>query len=567
MKGALSMAVKVGEKNGAHGNGHAPLRAVLYARVSTEEQSRRESIETQIHYARQQCEREGIPLGQIYKDEGVSGTVPFESRPGGKQLLADARAGKFETVLLYKVDRLGRSDVVSHIARHHLETLSVGLRSLTEPFDTSTPHGRFMFSILSANSAMERENIRERSRAGLYRVASQGRWACGRPPYGYRLDNQRLVPDEEEAKILRRIFQRAVKRESLVAVCAYLNNRGYTTREGKRWRFPTIGRLLHQSVYRGVHEWGKGETITRSVPALVSETTWYAAQEALKLNTKANRGNSKHNYLLKSLVKCGFCRRSMTGNRKHYYGEAQHYYRCSGRHDPEHAVTCVNGYPNAAWLESLVWNTLTDWIINRGDLETALVTAMQEQEQERLELVQTVTLLHQHIAEKTTEHDRVVSAFRRGLLSEDDLSRQLGEIDREKRRLVETVTEMERRDLHVSTELLTSSLRQTLDRYRQDVQKGHLPFLQQRHIVESFVEEVRVCLPKGTALSEEIREIIPFRQFSTEPAPTETRTETLWERDAASHSTPTPMVEIRYRFPWPQAENLLEINSHSPLCM
>jgi site-specific DNA recombinase len=209
------MAVKVREKNGAHGTGHAPVRAALYARVSTEEQSRRESIETQIHYARQQCEREGIPLGQIYKDEGVSGTVPFESRPGGKQLLADARAGKFETVLLYKVDWLGRSDVVSHIARHHLETLGVGLRSLTEPFDTSTPHGRFMFSILSANSAMERENIRERSRAGLYRVASQGRWACGRPPYGYRLENQRLVPDEEEAKILRRIFQRAVKRESL----------------------------------------------------------------------------------------------------------------------------------------------------------------------------------------------------------------------------------------------------------------------------------------------------------------------------------------------------------------
>jgi site-specific DNA recombinase len=173
--------------------GHAPVRAALYARVSTEEQSRRESIETQIHFAQQQREREGIRLVQVYKDEGVSGTVPFESRPGGKRLLADARVRKFETVWLYKVDRLGRSDMVSHVARHHLETLGVGLRSLTEPFDTSTPQGRFMFSILVANSAMERENIRERSRAGLHRVASQGRWANGRPPYGYRLENQCLV--------------------------------------------------------------------------------------------------------------------------------------------------------------------------------------------------------------------------------------------------------------------------------------------------------------------------------------------------------------------------------------
>src|SRR5262245_51457999 len=122
-------------------NGHAPMRAVLYARVSSEEQARRESIETQVHYAKQQCEREGSLLVQVYKDEGISGTIPFENRPDGKLLLADARAGKFETVLLYKVDRLGRSDMVSHVARYHLETLGVGLRSLTEPFDTSTPQG------------------------------------------------------------------------------------------------------------------------------------------------------------------------------------------------------------------------------------------------------------------------------------------------------------------------------------------------------------------------------------------------------------------------------------------
>jgi len=479
------MAAKVLEngKRRANGNGHAAVRAVLYARVSSEEQTRRESIETQVHYAKQQCEREGIPIVQVYRDEGISGTVPFENRPDGRWLLADARKGEFETVLLYKVDRLGRSDMVSHVARHHLETLGVGLRSLTEPFDTSTPQGRFMFSILVANSAMERENIRERSRAGLYRVASQGKWACGRPPYGYRLENHQLVPNEDEARVIRTIFQRAIKRESLAAICAYLNNRGDTTREGKRWRFPTIGRLLHEPVYRGVHEWGKGEKVTRSVPALVSETTWYAAQEALKLNTKANKGNSKHDHLLKSLVKCGFCRRAMIALHSHRYGEAQYNYRCSGKIDPELTIKCASGYPNVAWLESLVWNTLADWIVNHGDLEDALTNAMREQEQERREMVKTVKNLHKQIADKTTEHDRVVSAFRRGLLNENDLSRQIGDIDRERQRLVETVTEMERRDLHVSTEQLTSSLRQILDRYRQDVQKGHLSFLQKRHIV------------------------------------------------------------------------------------
>src|SRR5712691_7385729 len=100
------MAVKAKQQkvNEAHpgSNGRASMRAALYARVSTEEQREKQSIETQIHFAQQQCEREGVRLIQVYRDEGVSGTVPFESRPSGKRLLADARAGTFETVLLYK---------------------------------------------------------------------------------------------------------------------------------------------------------------------------------------------------------------------------------------------------------------------------------------------------------------------------------------------------------------------------------------------------------------------------------------------------------------------------------
>src|SRR5262245_54499311 len=106
-------------------NGHGPLRAVAYCRVSSEEQARRESIETQVEYAKQACAREGLALGEIYKDEGISGTVPFEQRPGGKRLLTDARKGEFDLVLLYKVDRLGRLNVVSHVALHHLETVGV----------------------------------------------------------------------------------------------------------------------------------------------------------------------------------------------------------------------------------------------------------------------------------------------------------------------------------------------------------------------------------------------------------------------------------------------------------
>ncbi len=543
-------------------NGHAPVRAVLYARVSTEEQGKHETIETQTHYARQQCEREGTPLGRIYKDEGVSGTVPFDQRPGGRQLLADARAGKFNVVLLYKVDRLGRVGYVSHVAQHHLETLQVGVRSLTEPFDTTTPTGRFMFSILAANSAMERENITQRTKAGLHRVASQGRWANGRPPYGYRIEEHRLVPDEQEAAVVKTIFRLATTRHTLIGICEHLNARNVPTREGKRWRFANVARMLHRRAYRGAHEWGKADKVSLPVTPLVSEEVWDKAQEALRLNAKASRGNSKRDYLLKSLIRCGFRDRSMTGIMAESKGGKIAYYRCVGKVDPYQPVKCGGRYPNAERIENLVWNTLADWMLRREDLETALKKALQEQDAERREFVQTVTTLKKQLTDKTTERDRVVTAFRRGHLSEDDLAQQLVDIDQEQRRLQATVAEMEDRDLHLDTAYVLATIRQHLDTYRRDVQRGSLPFARKRRIVESFVEGVRVRIPKGGGFSGQIREVIPYRERDRD-RDRDGATETLWQRERQGDGAPAPMVEVRYRFPWPTAENLMVTDSLS----
>src|SRR2546427_6383636 len=130
-------------------NGHAPLRAALYARVSSEEQRERQTIQTQIEYAQRWCAREGISLLEIYADDGVSGTVPFPERPAGKRLLHDAKQGRFTTILVYKLDRIGRETLVVHLAKHEFERVGVSMLSLTEPFDTSTTYGRFMFGVFA----------------------------------------------------------------------------------------------------------------------------------------------------------------------------------------------------------------------------------------------------------------------------------------------------------------------------------------------------------------------------------------------------------------------------------
>ncbi len=151
-------------------------KVAIYCRVSTEEQRERQSIENQIGYAKDYCQREGYIIYDFYSDDGLSGTIPFEDREAGKRLLQDAKEGKFKLVLIWKIDRLARDTKLSLTVAHSLKELWIAIKSMTEPFDTSTPIGEFMFTQLASIAKLERDNIRERSMTGTNRVARQGKW-------------------------------------------------------------------------------------------------------------------------------------------------------------------------------------------------------------------------------------------------------------------------------------------------------------------------------------------------------------------------------------------------------
>ena len=91
--------------------------AAIYIRVSTEEQRERQTIQTQRQFATQYCELHQIPIAAIYSDDGVTGTLPLSKRPAGRKLLKDARAGRFDTVLFYKLDRLDLQERLGFVSR------------------------------------------------------------------------------------------------------------------------------------------------------------------------------------------------------------------------------------------------------------------------------------------------------------------------------------------------------------------------------------------------------------------------------------------------------------------
>jgi len=292
------------------------MPVAVYLRVSTEEQRERQSINTQREFAERYCQLHDLQVFRVFADDGITGTIALEERPEGSHVLRDARLGKFDQLLIYKLDRLGRETRLILNAVADLEKLGVRVRSMTEEFDTGTATGRLMLTMLSGFATHEHAVVKERSLAGTNRVAQAGAWLGGIVPYGYRVVGEkaaaRLVVSDEpipgldlsEADVVRMIYRMAaVERKSCHAIaarlselqipCAYQRYDRLVLR-GKRkqrtsglWRPGRVRNLLVSETYKGVHRYGKRshtkgrETILRPVPSIVTEDVWNKARATI----------------------------------------------------------------------------------------------------------------------------------------------------------------------------------------------------------------------------------------------------------------------------------------------
>jgi len=150
------------------------LKVGLYARCSTKEQN----IETQVIALRDFCNRQEYAIAEEYLDEGFSGSK--DSRPAFDRMLSDLRAGKINCVIVYKLDRIGRS--LQHLLNlfEEFKNRKVEFISLTQNINTSTPEGKMFLRMLMVLAEYERELIVSRINSGLDRAKKQGR-VLGRP--------------------------------------------------------------------------------------------------------------------------------------------------------------------------------------------------------------------------------------------------------------------------------------------------------------------------------------------------------------------------------------------------
>ena len=151
-------------------------RAAIYVRVSTD----RQTIENQVRELRQIAERRGWQVVEQYSDAGISGSKGRDGRPGLDLMLSDAKRRKFDVVMAWAIDRLGRSLVDLLHTIQELEAAGVDLYLDQQSIDTTTPMGKLMFQVTGAFAEFERGMIRQRIHAGLKRAVEAGK-ILGRP--------------------------------------------------------------------------------------------------------------------------------------------------------------------------------------------------------------------------------------------------------------------------------------------------------------------------------------------------------------------------------------------------
>lgn len=286
------------------------IRVALYPRVSTLEQARDGySINEQIERMKKYCEAHGWEVTKIYTDAGYSGGDT--ERPGLQELIKDAENHRFDAVLVYKLDRLSRSqkDTLTLIEDVFLPN-GVNFISMTENFDTSTPFGRAMLGILSVFAQLEREQIKERMEVGKIGRAKEGKW-CGSPnvPIGYELDNDgELVINKYEAMQIQEMFRLFNLRISQRRVAKILHNKGYTYQNGGTWAGKHYLRpMLENKHYIGMVSY-KGEWYEGNQDPIINKETFDKTQEILAeqdadYTKRSKRGTS----LLSGLIHCGHC--------------------------------------------------------------------------------------------------------------------------------------------------------------------------------------------------------------------------------------------------------------------
>lgn len=435
----------------------------IYARVSTAEQAENYSIPEQIDRAKKYCEAMGWQVFKVYSDPGFSGSTT--DRPALQSLIRDVQAGKIQKVLVYKLDRISRSqkDVLTLVEDVFLAS-GCDFVSMSESFDTATPFGRATVGILAVFAQLERENIKERLAMGRDARARSGKYH-GSPfvPVGYNYEDGQLVPDSYESMLVRKIFEMYDDGMSPFAIASELNDKNLT-RAGAVWNRSTVYNILQSRTYVGFirhrDEWLPGCHEPIIQPDLFDRVQDRIVKESAAHKRKRNPAASKS--LLSGLLVCGQCGGKYAKCSHHVSRAGKNYdwikYGCTNRllarekgRGPEDR--CTNKHWDVSELDALVMNEISKLRLDPDHLP----------ETRENDHAAEARVLREQIAKNEKQIDRLIGLYGEDGIPLESLKAQIDALSAQNRSLQEEADkisgEMEKEPTLAECAALVNSLK------------------------------------------------------------------------------------------------------------
>lgn len=310
---------------------------VAYARYSSDNQ-REESITAQLRAIHNWADANGHIIVKEYIDEALSART--DKRPNFLKMIEDSKTEDWNGVVVHKLDRFSRNRYNSAVYKKTLKDNNKKLFSVLEKLDDS-PESIIMEAMLEGLSEYYSANLAREVKKGLNENALDCKHNGGTPPLGYSVLNSHYVINEQEAVIIKLIFDMYRTNHSYVEICSELNLRGYKTKRNKNFSKNSIHDILINEKYIGNYTFGYGNRtkkrgqpnpdmikIEGGMPAIIDKNVFFEVQE--KMKGRKHMGGTykaKQVYILSGILKCGICGEKYVGAKKNKFWSV---YECSG---------------------------------------------------------------------------------------------------------------------------------------------------------------------------------------------------------------------------------------------
>lgn len=505
------------------------IRAVIYARVSTKEQAdgQKESITDQIKICKKSIADHGWELvAEPYMDT-ESGHL-IEERLGFQKLMQDASAYKFDLVVVKDFDRFARNKSYATKARDDLKKLFIQTYAITTPVEPKSPKlydptdddlGIMVEGFSDTMAELERNKIRRRMMMGKVAIAKAGK-IPNNVPYGYKIKRwfdergkaqRKVVVNEEEAKVVRWIFDEYIKGKGALNIAFQLTEKGIKPPRSQFWRAQAIKYIIQNKTYTGKVLWGwrhadykknkqrklrehKGLIEDGEHKTIIPEPIFELAQKEKKIRGNSQKGRAQMSRgLLTGIAKCIRCGSGVTYLTRHHNRNKKnpkwnntttYEYLCGGY---KYSGICQRRVVSAIKLEDFVVNSIRNLINNPTARERLIFDR-------NLEITDNMKADYDHGTKMLHDIDRrrnrVKEAYETGIDSLEVYAGNMKRLEEEKNKY-HVVTD----DYQIKLQKLNEG-REQLEKFTRSIEDfeklwAESEFQEKKHFLRQVIKEVR----------------------------------------------------------------------------